>query len=132
MVGSSDAYVRRRRGRHLRARLACEDVPARLVDVAVAVYRWRKWEHLRINIDAERETMAAEFEARKARRDARDAAMEERKKGLNWLGLQGTAPGKAAIFSFTMEGAARMRMTSRPFSTRRAWRCARAIIVQTR
>ncbi|MDQ2088650.1 cysteine desulfurase [Marimonas arenosa] len=30
----------------------------------------------------------------------------ERLKGLNWLGLQGTAPGKAAIFSFTMEGAA--------------------------
>ena len=30
----------------------------------------------------------------------------ERLKGLNWLGLQGTAPGKAAIFSFTMAGAA--------------------------
>ncbi|WP_372613011.1 cysteine desulfurase [Aquicoccus sp.] len=30
----------------------------------------------------------------------------ERLKGLNWLGLQGTAPGKAAIFSFNMEGAA--------------------------
>ncbi|MDU8926957.1 cysteine desulfurase [Alisedimentitalea sp. MJ-SS2] len=30
----------------------------------------------------------------------------ERLTGLNWLGLQGTAPGKAAIFSFTMEGAA--------------------------
>ena len=26
--------------------------------------------------------------------------------GLNWLHLQGTAPGKAAIFSFTLEGAA--------------------------
>lgn len=26
--------------------------------------------------------------------------------GLNWLGLQGTTDGKAAIFSFTMEGAA--------------------------
>jgi cysteine desulfurase/selenocysteine lyase len=26
--------------------------------------------------------------------------------GLNWLGLQGTADGKAAIFSFTMNGAA--------------------------
>ncbi len=29
----------------------------------------------------------------------------ERLTGLNWLGLQGTAKGKAAIFSFTMEGA---------------------------
>ena len=26
--------------------------------------------------------------------------------GLNWLNLQGTTPGKAAIFSFTMQGAA--------------------------
>ena len=26
--------------------------------------------------------------------------------GLNWLNVQGTAPGKAAIFSFTMQGAA--------------------------
>ena len=26
--------------------------------------------------------------------------------GLNWLNLQGTAPGKAAIYSFTLEGAA--------------------------
>ena len=30
----------------------------------------------------------------------------EKLTGLNWLGLQGTAPDKAAIFSFTMEGAA--------------------------
>ena len=30
----------------------------------------------------------------------------ERLSGLNWLNLQGTAPGKAAIFSFTMGGAA--------------------------
>ncbi len=30
----------------------------------------------------------------------------ERLAGLNWLNLQGTAPGKAAIFSFTMGGAA--------------------------
>ncbi|SEF48051.1 cysteine desulfurase [Jhaorihella thermophila] len=35
----------------------------------------------------------------------RDYAME-RLKGLNWLTLQGTAPGKAAIFSFTLQGAA--------------------------
>ena len=31
---------------------------------------------------------------------------QERFAGLNWLQLQGTAPGKAAIFSFTLEGAA--------------------------
>ncbi|MCV2892400.1 cysteine desulfurase [Lentibacter sp. XHP0401] len=30
----------------------------------------------------------------------------EKLTGLNWLGLQGTAPDKAAIFSFTMAGAA--------------------------
>jgi cysteine desulfurase/selenocysteine lyase len=30
----------------------------------------------------------------------------ERLSGINWLNLQGTASGKAAIFSFTMEGAA--------------------------
>ena len=30
----------------------------------------------------------------------------KRLKGLNWLNVQGTAPGKAAIFSFTMNGAA--------------------------
>ncbi|MBI6628359.1 cysteine desulfurase [Pontibaca salina] len=35
----------------------------------------------------------------------RDYALE-RLGGLNWLTLQGTAPNKAAIFSFTLEGAA--------------------------
>jgi cysteine desulfurase/selenocysteine lyase len=30
----------------------------------------------------------------------------ERLKGLNWITVQGNAPGKAAIFSFTMQGAA--------------------------
>lgn len=30
----------------------------------------------------------------------------ERLSGLNWVNVQGTAPGKAAIFSLTMEGAA--------------------------
>ncbi|MFQ6548605.1 cysteine desulfurase [Aestuariibius sp. 2305UL40-4] len=35
----------------------------------------------------------------------RDYAME-RLGGLNWLNLQGTMPDKAAIFSFTLEGAA--------------------------
>ncbi|MCZ0810928.1 MAG: cysteine desulfurase [Pseudomonadota bacterium] len=34
------------------------------------------------------------------------AYAQERLTGLNWLSLQGTAPDKAAIFSFTMEGAA--------------------------
>ena len=37
--------------------------------------------------------------------ELRDYAMA-RFKGLNWLNLQGTAPGKGAIFSFTLEGAA--------------------------
>jgi cysteine desulfurase / selenocysteine lyase len=31
---------------------------------------------------------------------------EERFKGLNWLNVQGHAPGKGAIFSFTLQGAA--------------------------
>jgi len=35
----------------------------------------------------------------------RDYALE-RLTGLNWINVQGQAPGKAAIFSFTMEGAA--------------------------
>jgi cysteine desulfurase/selenocysteine lyase len=35
----------------------------------------------------------------------RDYALE-RLGGLNWLNLQGTAPGKGAIFSFTLDGAA--------------------------
>jgi cysteine desulfurase/selenocysteine lyase len=35
----------------------------------------------------------------------RDYALE-RFKGLNWLNLQGTAPGKGAIFSFTLQGPA--------------------------
>ena len=30
----------------------------------------------------------------------------DRLRGLNWLNLQGDAPGKGAIFSFTMEGGA--------------------------
>ncbi|WP_298802486.1 cysteine desulfurase [uncultured Lentibacter sp.] len=34
------------------------------------------------------------------------AYARERLTGLNWLGLQGTTPDKAAIFSFTMQGAA--------------------------
>ena len=35
----------------------------------------------------------------------RDYALD-RLTGLNWLNLQGTAPGKGAIFSFTLDGAA--------------------------
>ena len=31
---------------------------------------------------------------------------EDRFKGLNWLTVQGTAPGKGAIFSLTLQGAA--------------------------
>jgi cysteine desulfurase/selenocysteine lyase len=34
------------------------------------------------------------------------AYASERLMGINWLSVQGTAPGKAAIFSFTMDGAA--------------------------
>ena len=37
--------------------------------------------------------------------DLRDYA-RERLRGLNWLDVQGDAPGKGAIFSFTMHGAA--------------------------
>ncbi len=37
--------------------------------------------------------------------DLRDYAVS-RFKGLNWLNIQGSAPDKGAIFSFTMEGAA--------------------------
>jgi len=45
----------------------------------------------------------AEIAAHEA--DLRDYA-SERFKGLNWLNIQGHAPGKAAIFSLTLEGAA--------------------------
>ena len=38
-------------------------------------------------------------------RDLRDHA-RERLRGFNWLDIQGDAPGKGAIFSFTMQGAA--------------------------
>lgn len=37
--------------------------------------------------------------------DLRDYAMQ-RFKGLNWLNIQGNAPGKGAIFSFTLDGPA--------------------------
>jgi len=41
---------------------------------------------------------------------AHEAALRDyaisRFKGLNWLNIQGTAPGKGAIFSFTLDGAA--------------------------
>ena len=55
----------------------------------------------------------------------------ERLSGLNWLQLQGTTQDKAAIFSFTIDGAG-IRTTSRRSSTRRAWPCARAIIAPAR
>ncbi len=38
-------------------------------------------------------------------RELRDYA-RSRLDGLNWLNVQGTSAGKAAIFSFTMDGAA--------------------------
>ena len=38
-------------------------------------------------------------------RSLRDYAVE-RFEGLNWLDIQGTAPGKGAIFSFTLDGQA--------------------------
>jgi cysteine desulfurase/selenocysteine lyase len=42
-----------------------------------------------------------------ARHEARVAAYaNQRLGGLNWLNIQGQAPGKAAIFSFTINGAA--------------------------
>jgi cysteine desulfurase/selenocysteine lyase len=34
------------------------------------------------------------------------AYARDRLDGLNWLNVQGKAPGKAAIFSFTLDGAA--------------------------
>ncbi len=41
-----------------------------------------------------------------AHEDALSAYAVNRLTGLNWLNLQGTTPGKAAIFSFTLDGAA--------------------------
>jgi cysteine desulfurase/selenocysteine lyase len=45
-------------------------------------------------------------EAIAAHEDSLSRYAQERLTGLNWLHLQGTQPDKAAIFSFTMEGAA--------------------------
>ena len=41
---------------------------------------------------------------RRARAELRDYA-SARFKGLNWLNIQGQAPDKGAIFSFTLAGA---------------------------
>ena len=46
------------------------------------------------------------MEAIAAHEHALGAYAAERLAGLNWLNLQGTAPGKGAIFSFTMQGPA--------------------------
>ena len=46
------------------------------------------------------------MEAIAAHEHALGAYAADRLAGLNWLNLQGTAPGKGAIFSFTMEGPA--------------------------
>ena len=43
---------------------------------------------------------------RRARADACATMPQGRLGGLNWLNLQGTAPGKGAIFSFTLDGQA--------------------------
>jgi cysteine desulfurase/selenocysteine lyase len=41
-----------------------------------------------------------------AHEDALSSYAQQRLTGLNWLNVQGTTPDKAAIFSFTMDGAA--------------------------
>ena len=56
-----------------------------------------------VALDYMMEIGMAEIAAHEA--DLRDYA-SERFKGLNWLNIQGHAPGKAAIFSLTLEGAA--------------------------
>ena len=50
--------------------------------------------------------MGIGMEAIAAHEDALSRYAQERLTGLNWLNVQGTTPDKAAIFSFTMEGAA--------------------------
>ena len=50
--------------------------------------------------------MGVGMQAIAAHEDDLSAYAQSRLSGLNWLGLQGTTPDKAAIFSFTMEGAA--------------------------
>jgi cysteine desulfurase/selenocysteine lyase len=46
------------------------------------------------------------MEAIAAHEDDLSVYAQSRLTGLNWLNVQGTTPGKAAIFSFTMDGAA--------------------------
>ncbi|WP_320179065.1 cysteine desulfurase [Roseovarius pacificus] len=50
--------------------------------------------------------MGIGMEAIAAHEDALSRYAQERLTGLNWLNMQGTTPDKAAIFSFTMDGAA--------------------------
>jgi len=50
--------------------------------------------------------MGIGMEAIAAHEDALSRYAQERLTGLNWLNVQGTTPDKAAIFSFTMDGAA--------------------------
>lgn len=50
----------------------------------------------------------------------------ERLGALNWLNIQGNAPGKGAIFSMTMQG--RTPMTSPRSSTSAASRCGQGRI----
>ena len=49
--------------------------------------------------------MGIGMDAIKAHEDQIAAYASERLSGLNWINQQGTAPGKGAIFSFSMEGA---------------------------
>ncbi|GGO52941.1 cysteine desulfurase [Roseovarius pacificus] len=50
--------------------------------------------------------MGIGMEAIAAHEDSLSRYAQKRLTGLNWLNVQGTTPDKAAIFSFTMEGAA--------------------------
>ncbi len=49
--------------------------------------------------------MSIGMDAIKAHEDQIAAYASERLSGLNWINQQGTAPGKGAIFSFSMQGA---------------------------
>jgi len=55
----------------------------------------------------------------------------DRFKGLNWLQVQGDAPGKGAIFSLSIDGRG-TPTTSRPCSTRKAWLFGPGLIVPCR
>ena len=56
---------------------------------------------------------------------------QERLSGLNWLNVQGHAPGKAAIFSFTMDGAAHAHDISNYFGQKGRCRAGWAPLCRT-